>query len=461
MVGRHDGHIVGAEAASHCTLTLPPIGSLFHGTYRIERCVATGGMGAVYEIVDEASGRRRALKVLLPAHVLDDELRARFEQESRITAGVRSEHLVDTLAVGIDDTTGFPYLVQELLCGENLAAVSRQRGPIALAEVRGLAMQVARGLDRLHAVGIVHRDVTPANIVVCERDDGSPLVKIVDFGTAKWIFDGDGAPKTTLAVGTPLYMAPEQIDGDGAVDGRADVYALAQVVYTLLVGEPYFEPRLTERSRAFSVVLAVARGTVEPASHRARRAGIELPPGFDAWFARATAKRPLERPRWATHAVKELDTLDASPAVLIDPTSSPGDEPPPSSAPGPAPRASSLSLRLAGGVALIGTIALVTLVGRAARGSGAVEAAAATPAPREAVAVAQPVVEPTVAAPPTQQTAQPAPDPPRAASPRSTTARVASAAPAGKKLAPARRAERAEPVGAALPARLEDPSNEW
>ena len=294
-------------------LFLPTPGSVFRQHYRVRRAIAAGGAGAVYEVVDERTGSRRALKVLLPDRVTDPEARERFAQEARITANLRSDHLVDTLDVGTDAATGLPFIVLDLVEGEALGTISARRGPLPFDEVVAIARQIALGLDRLHAAGIVHRDVTPGNVIVGRAPDGAPRVKLVDYGTAKFIAESTTYAKTTLALGTPLYMAPEQIEGDGSIDGRADVYALAHVVYTLLVGEPYFDPRRAGRGRGFAILVTILRGLTELPSERAARAGASLPRGFDAWFGRVAARSRDARPGWASEAIADLARIATSP----------------------------------------------------------------------------------------------------------------------------------------------------
>jgi tRNA A-37 threonylcarbamoyl transferase component Bud32 len=183
-------------------------GAVFAGRYEIVRMLSHGGMGAVYEVIHRDTARRRALKVMLPTLLGDDSMRARFLLEARVTAEVASENLVETFDAGIDAATDQPFLVMELLKGSDLESWV-QRGPVPWQEVVTLLSQVARGLDRTHAAGIVHRDLKPENLFVTTREDGAPLVKILDFGIAKVV--NESAQKSTRSLGTPLYMAPEML----------------------------------------------------------------------------------------------------------------------------------------------------------------------------------------------------------------------------------------------------------
>jgi serine/threonine protein kinase len=213
-------------------------GQVFHGRYEIVRCLKAGGMGAVYECIHLKTRKRRALKVMLPEMVVDPSMRERFELEARVTADIESEHIVETFDAGIDEETGAPFLVMELLRGEELSALLKRRGALPADEVVLLLSQAARALDRTHAAGIVHRDLKPDNFFVTSRDDDSPRIKILDFGIAKVISDRTSAEQKTAAIGTPLYMSPEQFQGDGAIGPRADIYALGHIAYALLTGRP-------------------------------------------------------------------------------------------------------------------------------------------------------------------------------------------------------------------------------
>jgi eukaryotic-like serine/threonine-protein kinase len=280
-------------------------GAVFHGRYEVLRCIRAGGMGAVYEVLDRDTRRRRALKTMLPRLTADAESRARFELEAHVTAEVDSAHLVEVLDAGVDQATTVPFLVMELLRGEDLGAMLRRRGKVPRGEVVAFLSQVALGLDRTHAAGIVHRDLKPENIFVTRRDDGSAHLKILDFGIAKVMVEST-APSTTRSVGTPIYMAPEQIRGEGDIGARADLYALGHIAYTLLTGRPYYADIAGEAKGVYPVLLAVMEGPAEAASARAAREGVALSATFDAWFAAATATRPEERFDVATTMIDEL-----------------------------------------------------------------------------------------------------------------------------------------------------------
>ena len=272
---------------------LSPGRTLMGGRYEIMRCLQAGGMGAVYEAFDRETQRRRALKTMLPSVLSDSDLRDRFHLEATVTAEIESEHIVQVFDAGIDHATGLPFLVMELLRGETLAELLARRVRLESSEVVLLLHQASLGLSRTHAAGIVHRDLKPENLFLAKRDDGSPWLKLLDFGIAK--VAAAVQPGTTRSLGSPLYMAPEQIRGDGDIGPRADLYSVGQLAFTLLVGHPYWAAESQRVGGLYRIVLQVMDGAREPASVRAQRYGVTLPPAFDVWFLRATARAPEDR----------------------------------------------------------------------------------------------------------------------------------------------------------------------
>jgi serine/threonine protein kinase len=290
---------------------------LFHERYRVIRCIKTGGMGSVYEIVDEITTRRRALKVMIPNAIHEPELRARFAQEAKVTGNIESDHIVHVSDAGIDAVLGMPFLVMDLLRGEDLRDVSARRGPLPPDDVVLYMSQVARALEKTHAKGIVHRDLKPENLFVTTRDDGTPCVKILDFGVAKIVAEDSSAQRTAM-VGTPLYMAPEQIRGDGGIGPSADIYALGHIAYALLVGSAYWLTEARSAPNIFALLRKIMAGLPEAASAQAARSGVVLSAAFDSWFARATSVSTAERFATATITVAQLaDALRVTPRGLV------------------------------------------------------------------------------------------------------------------------------------------------
>lgn len=283
-----------AQGASHPSAALTE-GAIFAGRYRIVRCMAAGGMGSVYEVVHTETDRRRALKVMHPHLFQSEEMRDRFKREARIAAQLRSEHIVDVADAGVDEATKAPFLVMELLEGEELGDRLKRVGALPPAEVVDYVHQTALALDKTHAKSIVHRDLKPENLFLTMRENGTPLVKILDFGVAKVVAEGATGAGATKSLGTPLYMAPEQFRVGNKLLPSVDIYALGMTAYTLLAGEPYWGPEARASGDVIAFAMAAIRGPVESAVKRAAARGVVLPPGFDAWFSRATAVNAAQR----------------------------------------------------------------------------------------------------------------------------------------------------------------------
>ncbi|WP_437670112.1 serine/threonine-protein kinase [Sorangium sp. So ce131] len=291
-------------------------GTLFAGRYRLGRVIGVGGMGAVYEAVHLETNRRRALKIMHPTLFESPDLRERFQREAKIAAEIESEFIVEVFDAGVDEQTRMPFLVMELLRGEDLDHRVERLGRLSKAEVVTYLHQVALALDKTHKASIVHRDLKPENIFVTQREDGLPRVKVLDFGIAKLLAERSSVGRATHGVGTPLYMAPEQFDG-AAVSGATDVYALGMVAYTLLVGASYWAKE-EKTGNLLAILTAASRGKPEPASARAAEQGVALPPAFDAWFDRATALQPGARFQAASAAVRALaEALEIAPPPSV------------------------------------------------------------------------------------------------------------------------------------------------
>jgi serine/threonine-protein kinase len=280
-------------------------GSTFAGRYRVLRRLAMGGMGAVYEVVHLETDRRRALKVMLPDLLGSARLSERFRHEARVTANVQSEFLVDVFDAGVDAATGMPFLVMELLIGEELGRRVQRLGALPDAEVVVYLTQVASALDKTHARSIVHRDLKPANLFIAPREDGSLRVKILDFGISKIVSEASTNGMTQRNAGTPAYMSPEQLLGE-PVSPASDIHALGLIAYTLLVGRSYWQDDVESVDNVFAFALRAQSGPKEPARARAARQGRTLPAAFDAWFERATHRQPTARFTSASQAAKAL-----------------------------------------------------------------------------------------------------------------------------------------------------------
>src|SRR5579883_816762 len=217
------------------------------GRYRIVRELGPGGMGAVYLVEHVHTGDRLAMKVLL-THAFDESGVERFKREARASARIKSEHVARVTDAAIDPQLGgVPYLVMELLDGQDLEAVLQRTGALHPSMAIAVLSQVARALDRAHALGIVHRDVKPENIFLHRDAEGRVTVKVLDFGISKTLEgDGEGMPAahltTTGAVmGTPLYMTPEQARSQTALVGpQTDMWPIGLIAVRMLTGETYW-----------------------------------------------------------------------------------------------------------------------------------------------------------------------------------------------------------------------------
>ena len=281
-------------------------GTVFHGRYRVVRCIKTGGMGTLYEVLDDKTDTRRALKVMLPGFVKDPDMRLRFEIEARVTGTIESDHVIRVSDAGVDPELRTPFLVMDLLRGNDLGELLAKRRRLSSNEVVMYLHQASLALDKTHAAGFVHRDLKPENLFLTHRDDGSPCIKILDFGIAK-VLAYSQRIYGTRAIGTPLYMSPEQARGDGfSIGPCTDVYSLAHMTYTLLVGEAYWVEEFREAMSLLAFFTMVERGLCVPASRRAERCGIVLPAAFDGWFLKAAAAEPEARFQRATDTIAAL-----------------------------------------------------------------------------------------------------------------------------------------------------------
>lgn len=211
--------------------------------YRIKRLIAEGGMGAVYVAERLGDGEEVALKTVLPGLVTDDDSLRRFGREIEAIERIDHENFVQVLDHGRSGE--FPFLVMELLHGRSLAGLLREEESVAPARALALMGGVLRGLVHAHTVGVIHRDLKPENVYVVASVADHERVKVLDLGLAKLVLDADGHSRTALTergmvFGTPSYMSPEQALGE-EVDARADLYAVAVMLFQLLTGRLPFE----------------------------------------------------------------------------------------------------------------------------------------------------------------------------------------------------------------------------
>lgn len=265
-------------------------GDVLLGKYRVERILGAGGMGAVVEATHLALDQRVAMKFMLP-HVADREgNNERFMREARAASKLRSEHVPKVLDFGMLDQS-MPYLVMELLDGNDLAAMIRPREPLAVAEVCEIGIQACEALSEAHARGIIHRDIKPANLFITRRADGSPCVKVLDFGIAKQLSDAgtldqQGLTATDAVIGSPFYMSPEQLRSARDVDARSDIWSLGVALYQALTGQrPYVAQNLG------ALILAI----VETAPQAPSSLRPDIPAALGNALLKCLQRRPEDR----------------------------------------------------------------------------------------------------------------------------------------------------------------------
>jgi serine/threonine-protein kinase len=257
------------------------------GKYAIERVIAEGGMGTVVAARHIELHRRVAIKLIASAFAPDPEVCARFRQEARAAAAIRSEHVCRVLDVG-ETPDGVQFIVMEHLEGEDLDACLAREGPLSVEDAVGCLLEACEAIAEAHAMGIVHRDLKPDNLFMARRADGSPIVKVLDFGISKGAPSDAAGPATGPAqiLGTPQYMAPEQIRNDAEVDARADIWALGATLYDLLSGERPFTGASPQ-----DVIAQVLTGSPEPLC----AVRPEVPSELAAVVERCLQKDPAKR----------------------------------------------------------------------------------------------------------------------------------------------------------------------
>ncbi len=278
-------------------------GTTIAGRYRVQRCLGSGGMGAVWLVQHLESLQLYALKTL-HAQVANDRLAVeRFLREARAAAALRSKHVVkvvDAQMNHVDEKSHelMPFLVMELLEGANLEELIAAQERLSADETIWVLRGVAKALDVAHQKGIVHRDLKPENVFIALDDEGEPVPKVCDFGIAKLAGDaaiglmstGALGTQTGITVGTPMYMSPEQARSTTEVGVESDQWAVGLIAFKLLTGREYFS---TARSTT-ELLLKIVNDPLEPPTTRLST----LPPAFDAWFFKSCARDPKER--WAS-----------------------------------------------------------------------------------------------------------------------------------------------------------------
>ena len=259
------------------------------GHYEILEVLGRGGFGIVVRAFDEVLQRMVAIKVLSPTLATSSAARKRFLREARAAALVRHENVVQTYAV---EEQPLPYLVMEFIPGETLQQRLDRAGPFDAAEVMAIGRQIAEGLAAAHAAGLIHRDVKPANVLI---ESGTRLrVKITDFGLARTVDDAS-LTHSGIVAGTPMYMSPEQAQGD-TLDPRSDLFSLGSVLYAITSGKPPFRGGNT-----LAVLKRVAEDKARPLS--------EVTPNVPGWLCELIANLHAKAPDDRIQSATEIATL--------------------------------------------------------------------------------------------------------------------------------------------------------
>jgi serine/threonine protein kinase len=217
------------------------VGKVIRETYQIERLIGTGGMGEVFEASHLRLKRRFAIKVLSHTETDSPQSIQRFEREARITSEIGHPNIIEVTDFNFTED-GLPFLVMELLDGESLSVRLKRLRRLEIHQAASVFAQAASALQAVHEKGIVHRDLKPQNIYLCNRHNRDDYVKVLDFGISKVIGSQSMLTRTHSLLGTPYYMAPEQAEEKiKEIDHRADIFAMATIVYEMLAGRrPFF-----------------------------------------------------------------------------------------------------------------------------------------------------------------------------------------------------------------------------
>jgi eukaryotic-like serine/threonine-protein kinase len=272
-------------------------GQVVDGRFRVEARLGSGGMGTVWRVEHVESLQKFALKTLDSKYATDEEATRRFLREARAAGALRTRHvvrIVDAQMQHRHQGEPLPFLVMELLEGQNLQQILDERGRITPGELAWMAGQLGRALDAAHKQGIVHRDLKPSNVFIGEDEEGQPIVKLCDFGIAKLTGNAIGlatdpklATQTGALLGTPMYLAPELLRGAAAAVPATDQWSLGLIAFRALAGIEYFA-----HVRGFpDLVLTIANDPLVAPSTRVPA----LSRAFDNWFLRSCARRPEER----------------------------------------------------------------------------------------------------------------------------------------------------------------------
>jgi serine/threonine-protein kinase len=262
-------------------------GDVLAGKYEVERVLGSGGMGVVVAARHRELDERVAVKFLLPEAVESQEAAARFVREARAAVKIKSEHIARVIDVGRLDN-GAPYMVMEYLEGRDLSDLVSD-GQVGVEDAVDFIIQACDAMAEAHALGIVHRDLKPANLFLTQRSDGQPVVKVLDFGISKVSvpdLSEASLTRTSTAMGSPLYMSPEQMRSAKDVDRRTDLWGLGTILYELLGGTTPF------RAHSYPELCAAIMAS-DPRPLSELRS--DVPPGLEAVVNKCLAKSVADR----------------------------------------------------------------------------------------------------------------------------------------------------------------------
>ncbi len=282
------------------------VGTVVSGRYRLTRTLGAGAAATVFAARDRETDRDVALKLFNRASSAKPSFLERIGREAKVAHAIDATHVPTVLDKGQDAALERAYLVLELCEGATLASHIERVGPLDAETALAVLEPLARALDAVHARGIVHRDVKPANVLV---STGPPIsIKLLDFGIATVVGqDAHGVTSSGVLLGTPLFMAPEQARTDLEVTSAADRYALGQLAHYVLTGEAYFQRHA--RRGLLPLLAAIGRGVQADASAPQADRAASLPRAFDGWLARACALDPGAR---FASAREQIDALRAA-----------------------------------------------------------------------------------------------------------------------------------------------------
>jgi hypothetical protein len=312
-------------AASNVPALDPLLGRVVSEKFKILGFIARGGMGKVYRAEQTPLGRICAVKVLHPNYSgeHDPEFHKRFFLEASMTSKLRHPNTVTIFDCGHTDD-GVYYMAMEYLEGYTLHRAIRQVGHLPEERTAHIARQICRSLREAHSLGVVHRDLKPANVYLLEHGDEPDFVKVLDFGLVKDVTsDSEDLTKAGLFMGSPKYMAPEQING-APIDGRTDVYALGVIMYEMVTGKVPFD-----RPKTIDILMAHASEEIPPI--RKMNPAARVSPALEEVIMRSMAKNPNDRYRSMDEVLAALKRLGgaaaAEPSMTLDRQSSTGSGP--------------------------------------------------------------------------------------------------------------------------------------